>query len=321
MNAFSKYLLIAFGIVLVGLVLWYFSSIVAYILVAAVLSLMGRPVVGMLGKIRIGRFRISDGLNALLTLILIWLLVFGFLRLFVPLVANEANDLSQIDSEMLVERLKEPIQSLERMYNDFNTGNEGYISFEDYINEKISSVLNISFITNFFSSIFSILGNMFVAVFAISFITFFLLKDKSVITDFVVLLVPQKHEEAIRNAMTDIRNLLVRYFIGIGGQITAIMIMVTIALVIGLLNVIPYLGPFLGGTIGILLGIANNLQMDLSAELLPLIGSMLLVVLIAGTLAGIPGMILGIPTYKVIRVFAKEFLSQVRVVKKLTKNI
>ena len=75
MNAFSKYLLIAFGIVLVGLVLWYFSSIVAYILVAAVLSLMGRPVVGMLGKLRIGRFRIPDGLNALLTLILIWLLV------------------------------------------------------------------------------------------------------------------------------------------------------------------------------------------------------------------------------------------------------
>jgi predicted PurR-regulated permease PerM len=46
-----------------------------------------------------------------------------------------------------------------------------------------------------------------------------------------------------------------------------------------------------------------------------------LVIIIAGTLAGIPGMILGIPTYTVIRVFAKEFLSQVRVVKKLTRNI
>ena len=46
-----------------------------------------------------------------------------------------------------------------------------------------------------------------------------------------------------------------------------------------------------------------------------------LVILIAGTLAGIPGRILGIPAYTVIRVFSKEFLSQVRVVKKLTRNI
>jgi len=158
-----------------------------------------------------------------------------------------------------------------------------------------------------------------------------------------------------------------RYFIGIGGQITSIMILITIgmsivgidfrlamtiALIIGLLNVIPYLGPFLGGSIGILLGIANNLHLDFGSELLPLIGYMFLVVLIvqimdnvlfqpfifsssvkshpleiflvimvAGTTAGIPGMILGIPSYVVIRVFAKEFFSQFRVVKKLTRNI
>jgi predicted PurR-regulated permease PerM len=46
-----------------------------------------------------------------------------------------------------------------------------------------------------------------------------------------------------------------------------------------------------------------------------------LVILIAGTLAGITGMILAIPTYTVIRVFAKEFLNKFRVVQKLTRNI
>ena len=367
MNAFSKYLLIILGVALAGFILWYFSSIVAYVLVAAVLSLVGRPLVGLLGRIRIRSFRIPDSINALVTLILIWLLIFGFLRLFVPLIANEANELSQIDTEILINRLEKPVESLEKLYYDFNSGNSGLRDFEDFISEKIRSVLNISFITNIFSSIFTLLGDMFIAIFSISFITFFLLKDKSVITDFIILLIPEKHEEAIRNAMASVRNLLIRYFIGIAGQITTIMIMVTlgmlivgidfrlamiIALVIGLLNIIPYLGPFLGGTIGILLGIANNLHMDLSAELLPLVGSMLIVVLIvqvtdnvlfqplifsssvkahpleiflvilaAGTLAGIPGMILGIPTYTVIRVFAKEFLSQVRVVKKLTRNI
>jgi predicted PurR-regulated permease PerM len=158
-----------------------------------------------------------------------------------------------------------------------------------------------------------------------------------------------------------------RYFIGLLGQASGVMILttvgmsligidfslaVTIGLIVGLINVIPYLGPYLGGSIGILLGVANNLHMDFSAELLPMVLLMLaviicvqltdnfffqpfiygksvkahpleifLVILIAGTLAGIPGMILGIPIYTVIRVFSKEFLSQVRFVKKLTRNI
>jgi predicted PurR-regulated permease PerM len=46
-----------------------------------------------------------------------------------------------------------------------------------------------------------------------------------------------------------------------------------------------------------------------------------LVILIAGTMAGITGMILAIPTYTVLRIIAKEFLSQLRVVQKLTRNI
>lgn len=367
MNAFSKYLLIILGVALAGFLLWYFLSIVAYILVAAVLSLIGRPLVGFLGRIHWRKFRIPNGISALITLALIWLVIFGFLRLFVPLIATEANELSQMDTEILLERLDKPVQIIEKIYYDFNTGEAGPETFEDFIAEKIANVLDISLITNFFGSVVGLLGNMFIAVFSISFITFFLLKDRSVITDFVVLLIPQKHEEAIRSVISSVRHLLIRYFIGIMGQITAIMIMITvgmvivgidlrlaliIALIVGLLNVIPYLGPLLGGSIGILLGIANNLQMDLSVELLPLVGSMLLVVLIvqatdnvlfqplifsssvkahpleiflviliAGTLAGIPGMILGIPTYTVIRVFSKEFLSQVRVVKKLTRNM
>jgi len=125
-----------------------------------------------------------------------------------------------------------------------------------------------------------------------------------------------------------------------------------IGLIIGIFNVIPYLGPWLGGIIGIMIGIANNLDMDLKTEILPMTGYMLLVILIvqildnnllqplifsssvkahpleiflviliAGTLAGIPGMILAVPAYTVIRVFAKEFFNKFRVVKKITENI
>ena len=45
-----------------------------------------------------------------------------------------------------------------------------------------------------------------------------------------------------------------------------------------------------------------------------------LVVLNAGTIDWIPGMIPGIATYTVIQVFSKEFLSKVGVVKKINKE-
>ena len=46
-----------------------------------------------------------------------------------------------------------------------------------------------------------------------------------------------------------------------------------------------------------------------------------LVILIAGSLAGVLGMLLAIPAYNVIRVFAKEFFNNFRVVQKLTEKI
>ncbi len=368
MNPTLRYFLLAAGLVILGFLLWYFSAIVFYLLVAAVLSLIFRPLVVLLGRIRIRRFRIPDGVSAMLVLVLIWMIVFGFFRLFVPMVAGEANELSQIDSDLLVERLERPIQRVEELYEQYHAGRgEEFPSLEEFISEKIKSILNLTLISNFFSSVVGLMGNLLIAVFSISFITFFMLKEKSVITDFIVLLVPQKHEQAIRKAMDSVGHLLMRYFVGLLGQASGVMILTTvgmriagiefslamlIGLIVGVINVIPYLGPYLGGSIGILLGVANNLHMDFSAGLLPMVLSMLtvivcvqlvdnflfqplifsksvrahpleifLVILIAGTLAGIPGMILGIPTYTVIRVFAKEFLSQVRVVKKLTRNI
>ena len=367
MNSALRYFLIVIGLAALGFLLWYFSAIVIYILAASVLSLIFRPMATMLGKIRIRKFRIPDWISAMLVLILIWFLVFGFFRLFVPLIANEANELSQIDSDMLVRKLETPIGKVENFYYKYGIGNEEMQSLDHFISNKLNRILNLTLISNVFGSVIGLMGNLLIAVFSISFITFFLLKQKSIITDAFVLMVPEKHEEAIRNAMQSVRHLLMRYFVGLIGQASGMMLLttigmsivgidfalaLTIGLIVGLMNVIPYLGPYLGGSIGVLLGMAHNLHMDFTAELFPMVLSMFaviicvqlidnfifqplifgtsvkahpleifLVILMAGTLAGVPGMIVGIPFYTVIRVFAKEFLSQVRFVKKLTRNI
>jgi hypothetical protein len=45
------------------------------------------------------------------------------------------------------------------------------------------------------------------------------------------------------------------------------------------------------------------------------------VVLAAGFAAGIPGMILGIPAYTVLRVFAREFFYNFKAVQKITSGL
>ena len=46
-----------------------------------------------------------------------------------------------------------------------------------------------------------------------------------------------------------------------------------------------------------------------------------LVIMAAGSMAGIMGMILAIPVYTIMRVIAKEFLVNMKLVQKMTKNL
>jgi FAD synthase len=119
--------------------------------------------------------------------------------------------------------------------------------------------------------------------------------------------------------------------------------------VMGVMNVVPYAGPLIGGVISVLVGVISPIgAMGVGHTILIIIAVLLvikglddfmlqptlyservkahpleifLVILIAGSLAGILGMLLAIPSYTVIRVFAKEFFSQFSLVRKLTEKI
>jgi len=360
-------LLVIAGVIILGLLVWRFFNIVAYILIASVLSLIATPLVRLLGKIKIWKWRIPSGIRALITLLAIWAVFFGFFRLFIPLVAGEAQELSNIDTELVVKEFDEPIQKLDLWINKLNLVGGERFSIRDEIQHRLVSVLNIKVITDLVATIASILGNLAWAIFAISFITFFLLREETLITGYIITILPEEKEKAFRHALDSVKHLLRRYFVGILLQMTGILTLITIGmtiagvgfrhgLVIGLLaavlNIIPYLGPWLGAALGITLGVASHLYLDFATQLVPLIGYMLIVfvitqltdntvfqpvifgtsvyahpieifivIMIAASLAGIVGMILAIPTYTVIRVFAKEFFNNFRVVQKLTEKI
>ena len=124
---------------------------------------------------------------------------------------------------------------------------------------------------------------------------------------------------------------------------------VVVGVFAGLINVIPYIGPWIGALFGLAVAVANNLNASFTDVTLPLMFWIVVVVMIvqfidnmvfqtiiysnsikahpleiffvtlmAGGIAGIPGMILAIPVYTVLRVIAGEFLSEFKIVQQLT---
>ena len=251
-------LLVTAGVLILALLVWRFSNIVAYIIVASVLSLMARPLVRLLGKIRIWKWHIPISLRALFTLLVIWTVFFGFFRLFIPLVAHEAQELSNIDADLIVQEFEGPIQRMEQWIGKLSLGDALDFSLMDEIQERLNSVMSIEALTDLLAEMASMIGNLAWAFLAISFITFFLLREEKLISGYVVTIFPVDKEHAFIHALESIKRLLRRYFIGILLQMTGILTLVTLGmtivgvgfrlgLVIGLvaavLNIIPYLGP------------------------------------------------------------------------------
>jgi predicted PurR-regulated permease PerM len=128
------------------------------------------------------------------------------------------------------------------------------------------------------------------------------------------------------------------------------------ALLIGffaaLMNVIPYLGPIIGATFGVIITVSSNLDVPFYDVLLPMLVKVMLVfmimqlldnfilqptifsksvkahpleiflvILVAAEIGGVVGMVLAIPVYTVLRVIGKVFLSEFKIVQKITQGL
>ncbi|MGE0087867.1 MAG: AI-2E family transporter [Bacteroidales bacterium] len=286
MNSKIKYLFIALGIILIGIVLWYFKSIVSYILISGVLSIVGKPIVDSLEKIHIKKIRIPKAICALLTVAFLWFVIILFFWIFIPLIANQINSLSTIDVNNFLIKFSEPLEKINQFIAKYRIQGSNAVSLEEFFTEKAMVFLNGTFLTNLFGSIAGVIGNVFVAGFSISFITFFFLKDQSLFYNGIMLFVPDKLTQQFAHVLSSIKKLLTRYFIGIIIEVFGVIVLVSIglmivgisfqsALVIGLIagifNVIPYVGPLLGSALGIIIGFATHLNLDIYTELLPLL--------------------------------------------------
>jgi predicted PurR-regulated permease PerM len=118
------------------------------------------------------------------------------------------------------------------------------------------------------------------------------------------------------------------------------------------INVIPYIGPLIGAVFGIIMTVSSSLDLDFYTEMRPLLFKVIgtfaivqlmdnfifqpfilgnrvlahpleifIIVMVGAKIGGVPGMILAIPAYTVIRVMARVFLSEFSIVQKLTRRM
>ncbi|MFI5164591.1 MAG: AI-2E family transporter [Bacteroidia bacterium] len=355
-----KYFLLILAAVLIGFSVWYFSAIFLYIIIAVILSLIGQPIDRFFSKLHIGKFKLSQTLSAAFAFLTLLFVFFLLALFFIPLFTEEANILSSIDRGAAIASLQQPIENMEHLLKNFDINYESF-NLQVYLQEKLASLLSVTNLSLFFNKFIAALGDFFIAFFAISFLTFFFLRDEKIIIEAMLSAVPENYSEKVKHVMTETKRLLKRYFIGIlievllvitflsiGLSIAGIKHALLIALFAGLVNVIPYVGPFIGAGFALFIGLTTNHDMTMLAVIIrvfivfpivnlsdafllqPLIYSssvkthpleIFLVILAGATIGGIAGMILAVPSYTIIRVIAKEFFAKFRIVKRLTKNL
>lgn len=253
---------------------------------------MGRPLVDLFCRIRIKKWFFPRSLGALLTLTIIWGIIIIFFVIFIPLVTRQIDYFSTIDSEKIIQIVAEPLNKIENLFRVVNKDISKSLSIDDYIVGKVAGVLNINMIQNFIGYLIGILGNVLIAIFSITFITFFFLKDQQLFFESILMWVPDKYVDNVTRALFSIKKLLTRYFIGIVIQSTCVMILVTIGmtivgidfqqalvmgLILGILNVIPYAGPWIGLFIAIIMGVASHINQDFNTVVIPLVYYMMIV--------------------------------------------
>ena len=267
----AKSILLVAGTAIIAALCWYFKSVLTYILVAVVVSLIAKPLMKLMQKVSIKGKRAPDWFLAALSLLLVIGILLSVIATIIPIVSNIVKDISIANIETAIKSLSAPLSEFNHMIRTAIPGLGEDFRVEVALIEEIQKLLNPAIFSSVIGSAASFLTNFGIGLFSVVFIGFFFIKDDGLFTNIVCALVPDKHEETTEKAIADIGYLLSRYFIGVMLEVAGVALInflglsliaklgisasLGIAFLTGIFNIIPYVGPLLGGAMGTLLGL------------------------------------------------------------------
>ena len=205
-----KALAIVVGVFLLFFFLYKIQSVLVYIAIAAVLSLIGRPIVRFL-KVKL---KFKNTFAVIVTMLALIGLLVGLVRMFIPLIVEQGHNLALLN----IEQLQGNIENLYHQISEYFALNS--IDVEQSLKDSnLLSKLDYSIIPNFLNSVVSGFGSFSIGLFSVLFITFFLLKDSQLLEQGILMFVPDNKESRSIKSFDKIKDLLSRYFVGLIVQI------------------------------------------------------------------------------------------------------
>ena len=364
----AGYLIFLGVLAIVCVTCWYFSSVLVYIILAFVVSLLSQPLMRLMKKIQIKKKSAPDWLLAIISILIVLTLLIIIVIQVIPVITHIVNDASLFkEVENFDGNLGDTINGwIISVFPGLGKDFDAIGKLLEYLKGLLS---NLS-VTGLIGSVSSIIIDIAVGVFSMVFIAFFFVKDENLFSKIVAALVPDRIEESVTKSILDIEHLLSRYFIGLLLEMLGVTLLnflglwliarvspiyaLGIAFIAGILNILPYVGPIIGEVLGALLclllkyGTGMGLNVNIWIFALIVVAIMLtvqiidnfvlqpviystsiqatpleifIVMLLAGTIGGILGMLVAIPAYTVVRVIAGRFFYDKKIVKRLMPDI
>ena len=343
---------------------WYFRSVLAYIIAAFVISLLGQPVFKVLKSVTIKGRSVPDWILSIFTLVSIILLIALVVTQIFPIVSGIIRDALAMNNSLTFDRTM--LDKVNAWVISVFPGVGKDFDLVGFSLGKLKDATSFSGVSNILGSLASTVAGIAVGVFSVVFISFFFIKDDTLFGKIVGALVPDRIEDSVGRTILDIEKLLSRYFVGLTAEVLGVMLLdflglwliarigvnyaIGIAFIAGILNVVPYVGPLIGDITGIVLclilkyGAGVGLDVNIWLFILivfaimqgtqfvdnfvyqPLIYStsikanpleIFIVLLVAGRIGGIIGVLVAIPSYTVIRVIASRFFYKYKPIRRL----
>lgn len=343
------------GLCVLVWLLYQLKTLLIYMLIAGVVSLIGRPINHLLMK----RLKMRAVLATSISIVLLLGILISLFSLFVPLLVQQGENLSLLDVDLLkanIQTLVEEISAYFQLDNSFWQ--------QQFSVDNLFQNVNFGLLPQLLNETLELLGGFTIGLFSVVFILFFFLKDSHLQERIILALVNDNVNDRVEKSIDKTKGLLSRYFLGLLLQISILLVINSlvlsvfavenafiIAFLCALLNLIPYLGPIIAAVLMLLLTMSSFIGADFSTVILPktiyvMIGffvgqlvdnffsqpfifsnsvkshplEIFIVILASGTLLGPVGMIIAIPLYTTMKVIAQEFLAENKIVKSLTKN-
>jgi predicted PurR-regulated permease PerM len=347
-NGILRAVIVLVSVALFLYFLYQIQSVLIYLIIALILTLIGNPILDFFKR----RLKFNHTFATITTLLLFILIIAGFVMMFIPLILSQGQNLSLLNTAEIEKSIIQLINQISIFLESHQIDSSRILKEAD-----ITSKINFNLIPNFLNVIFGTISSFGMGLASVLFITFFFLKDRLLFILGAKKIIPDSHEDQILNSLEKINHLLSRYFIGFLSYIIVLLIFgipnsIVIAFLCAVLNIIPYIGPLIASILAAILTMISNLGSDFQSEILPttlyvLLGfwivqiidnnvsqpiifsksvsshplEIFLVILMAGFLFGILGMIVAVPLYTILKVIGKEFFPENKIIQLLTKNI